>query len=429
MRLDAKSVTRSAIMAGLLATTPAAALAADAGGQTGTGQTDMVMTIEDQNEHGGTEDPTNPPIDPTNPNSPGANLSFTVPAVMNYVVRADGSLIGPTGDTAHVTNLSTFATHVSSLDVDPETPFSIVRDVSAADGQNVVDLTVGPQNDQLQAVDYLSKQAVNDPTQWNMTAANGQSQSDELPVLSSGHVARLTLGTSTDNTTQIPAEIQATGELNGQTLGVGHEGRWMGTMEALDSLVASSGPIHTLYQFYQANNGYIDPAGFERIGDRYIITLGQGPFKSAIADSLNVGDHVTVEFDDGTTIEAIIGDQMLRYGVTDPYDPDCWNEACTVIDPQGRSEMTCGWGSVNTTSNEIASIEFFGANNSMYDPMDGPIQTSSGGSMSRITKITDHGLYADYAQYAHLDESLVEGTPATTKFGEIHWYLTPGATI
>ena len=424
MRLDAKSVARSAVMAGLLATTPAVALAANAGDQTGTGQTDMVMTIEDQGEHGGTEDPTNPPIDPTDPNSPGENLSFTVPAVMNYVVKADGSLIGPTGDTAHVTNLSTFATHVSSLDIDPEAPFSIVRDVTASDAQNVVDLTVGPQNDQLQAVDYLAKQAVNDPTQWNMTAANGQSQSDELPVLSSGHAAHLTLGTSTANTTQIPAEIQAAGELDGQTLEVGRTASWMGTIAMLNSSSNNSESINTMCQFYQANDGYKDPAGFERIGDRYIISIGQGPFKSAIADSLNVGDHVTVEFDDGTTIEAIVGDLKGRYGVDDPYDESCWNAVHTGQRRSGP-DTTCGWGHI--MDGEVSVLEFWGFE-SNGDPMNGALQTSSGGSMSRVTKITDHGLYADYAQYAHLDESLVEGTPATTKFGEIHWYLTPGAT-
>lgn len=427
MLKQTKLIAQGAVMAGLLMATPCLAFAADASNQTGTGQSNLVMTVENPSEYGGTEDPSNPPIDSSDPDSPGSNLSFTVPSVMNYVVKADGSLIGPSGDVAHVTNLSAFATHVSSLDVDSEPLFNIVRDATVSTVDNSVDFTVGPNGDALQAVDYLVKKGVNDPTKWNMTAAQSQSQSDELPVQSSGHVSHLTLGTSASSSTvDIPSQIQATGELDGETLSVGYQSGWLGDVVAVDGLVGNQGPIHTLHQFYDANNGYRDPSGFERIGNRYVVSIMEGPFTSAISDDIKVGDHITIVFDDGTSIEAIVGNVASR-GIANPYGSDTLNEVHSMTSGIGATDLTCGWGYVDSASKNVRCLEFFGIGAS--DPMSSAIQTSTGGTMTRVTKITNHGVYADYAAHANIDNEFVESTALTTKFGELHWYLTPGAAV
>ena len=213
MRFGRKAT--AAIMAGLMAvstTVPAGvALAANAnepsaGNQTGTGKTDLTMILQNgTTEYGGTEDPTNPDTNPAD--NLGDNLAFTVPSSINYVIQADGDLIGPSTGVAFIENRSSFEAHVSSVQVDSATPangsaFAIVSDVDADTAganptANAVELHFGPATDQLNASDYATKAAVSDPTAWNMAATNGahtstSDRSDEVQIATSGKVAHLT---------------------------------------------------------------------------------------------------------------------------------------------------------------------------------------------------------------------------------------------
>lgn len=200
-----RSKATSAVMAGLLAVgmaasplAPAVALAtnsASTGDQTGSGRTDLTMILKDTDEHGGTAEPaTNPDGTPNplyNPDADGDglgdNLAFTVPSAINYVVDADGTMTGPTNAT--IQNRSVMGINVSSVDVDEETPFTIVSDATASTDANSVDLQFGPAADQLNAADYLTKTDVADASKWEM-GAEGAADAN-LGIETDGHVSHV----------------------------------------------------------------------------------------------------------------------------------------------------------------------------------------------------------------------------------------------
>lgn len=201
-----RSKATSAVMAGLLAVgmaasplAPAVALAANSastGAQTGSGQTDLTMILKDTDEHGGTAEPEfledgvtpNPLYNPdADGDGLGDNLAFTVPTAINYVVDADGTMTGPTNAT--IQNRSVMGINVSSVDVDEETPFTIVADATASSTDNSVDLQFGPASDQLNAADYLTKTDVNDASKWEM-GAEGAADAN-LGIETDGHVSHV----------------------------------------------------------------------------------------------------------------------------------------------------------------------------------------------------------------------------------------------
>lgn len=166
--------------------TPAFAESASVDASSGVGTTDLRIKLADPSEHGGYG------YDDGNPKHGtddwGSNLAFQVPTAINYVAKSDGTLIGPT--TATIDNLSAFSVHVSSMGVQPEGHWSIVRDASAVSTENAVDVVIGPAADQLNLVDHLSGHpAVNDTSKWNMSAQGGATAN--LPLATSGHIGNV----------------------------------------------------------------------------------------------------------------------------------------------------------------------------------------------------------------------------------------------
>ena len=88
---------------------------ADDNNQSGSGTTDLKVKLFDSSEHGGYG------IDNGNPkdsnNDWGENIAFQVPTNINFITKADGTLIAPSADAVYVENLSAFADHVSSLQI------------------------------------------------------------------------------------------------------------------------------------------------------------------------------------------------------------------------------------------------------------------------------------------------------------------------
>jgi hypothetical protein len=130
---------------------------------------------------------------------------------------------------------------------------------------------------------------------------------------------------------------------DGKAYKVGYVGSWEGRVGALRGL-GLCGDVLEIANFYDTNGGHTDSAGFERIGDLYIVAVGEGPFVAKGQHATHVGDLLTLTFDDGTSIGAIIGDMKGRYGVSNPYDPSTFNTVITGTDPQGRPDTSCGWG-------------------------------------------------------------------------------------
>ena len=170
----------------LACATPAFAATASVDASSGVGTTDLKVRLADAGEHGGYgHDPDNPKH---GDDDWGSNLAFQVPTAINYVAKADGTLIGPT--TATIDNLSAFGVHVRSMGVQPEGSWSIVRDASAASAENAVDVVIGPEADQLNLADRLTGHpAVNDASEWNMSAKGGAA--DKLPLATSGHIGNV----------------------------------------------------------------------------------------------------------------------------------------------------------------------------------------------------------------------------------------------
>lgn len=181
---------------------PATTNTPSVGAQTGTGQTDLNMILQHTSEFGGTEDPTNTDA---NNDGLGDNLAFTVPSSINYVVKADGNLIGPNAGAAFIENRSNFKTHVSSVYVkensEAGSTFKFVADTDTASDANAVELHFGPADDQLNAANYVAtgaagKKAVTDATKWNMAATNGEhtgtsDRGDEVQITTSGKVKNI----------------------------------------------------------------------------------------------------------------------------------------------------------------------------------------------------------------------------------------------
>lgn len=69
-------------------------------------------------------------------------LSFTVPTVIPFAAKADGTLVGPTASTTQIVNNSVFPIHVTNMAVAQQDPFHIVDDVTTSAGTNDVQFTV-----------------------------------------------------------------------------------------------------------------------------------------------------------------------------------------------------------------------------------------------------------------------------------------------
>jgi hypothetical protein len=160
------------ITAGVMAlgaVAPAAALAADnapgqvGSGTNGTGETHLKMITKANKDDEYSET--------------GANIKFTFPSVINYVVDAEGTLTGPSASAAYLKNGSMFPIHVSSVKTTEKNGWDFVADYTATgNANNSVELNVGPTADAaINLKDYETKKNLdsNKAASWSM-AVDGQ---------------------------------------------------------------------------------------------------------------------------------------------------------------------------------------------------------------------------------------------------------------
>ncbi len=169
----------------------APAYAEVAAGQTGSGQSSLVLKLQSSGESGGTAatgDLANPDLDG---DGLGDNLAFTVPTRIDFTVMPDGTLVGPSPELVYIENESVYDVHVSSLRVSPLNGWSIVADATASAERNCVDLKVGPAGDALSIASYLSKAAVLNPAEWNMASRTNADASDRVQLSFAGHVGNV----------------------------------------------------------------------------------------------------------------------------------------------------------------------------------------------------------------------------------------------
>lgn len=162
-------VAASALAASFAAAPAAFAVDASAGENGGSGTTSVTVQLASgNNETGGAGSEGNPDADD---DGYGDNIAFSVPTSINFVADADGALTGPTN--VQIQNLSKFAIHGSSLQVQGASGWNIVSDASLSNAANAIDFQVGPTGDLLNAYDYTTKAAVGDATKWDMAANSG----------------------------------------------------------------------------------------------------------------------------------------------------------------------------------------------------------------------------------------------------------------
>lgn len=170
---------------------------ASAGSQSGSGQISLRLITMDPAEHGGTSDDAGN-TDGTDSDDYGDNLAFTVPSAINYVLKANGELLGPSAGAAYIENKSVFPTYVSSLHIESKTPFTIVSSVASSSATNVVDITLGPSTDLLNAANFASKTAITNKSKWKMTAT-GTGNTSKVLLTTSGHAKNIATDVTTNS--------------------------------------------------------------------------------------------------------------------------------------------------------------------------------------------------------------------------------------
>lgn len=188
IRKFAASVVAGALTVVLCAAPAGAALADSlAPGQVGSGISTMSVTLP-EGEFGGTGAyATGDYANPDRGDGYGANIAFSVPADISYVMRADGTLVGPSSE---IYNVSAFPIHVSSLQVNAETGWTFTNTTENVVADDSVYLTLGPVGDALNLGNYMSKADVTSPGSWNLEQGDVTPQS--LTLVTSGKVFNLT---------------------------------------------------------------------------------------------------------------------------------------------------------------------------------------------------------------------------------------------
>jgi len=125
------------------------------------------------------------------------NITVAMPTTINYVARADGSLIAPSSSVLTLANLSNWEVRVSSVKVTPAEGWGIATNADAAaaadpNGNNYISLTMGPEDDQLDLADYVSASTplpVNNDIAWTMAMPAQNEDLSSIEMLTVGHVA------------------------------------------------------------------------------------------------------------------------------------------------------------------------------------------------------------------------------------------------
>ena len=113
----------------------------------------------------------------------GDNVPFTVPTSITFVLKADGTLIGP--DNAFIENKGASCLHISSIQVLEDNGFAFVQDVDSVAGQNSVKLEFGTEDNLLDASQFLAKTSLGDSDCWSIGPG------EQLPLTFTGQAADL----------------------------------------------------------------------------------------------------------------------------------------------------------------------------------------------------------------------------------------------
>lgn len=221
----------------------------------------------------------------------------------------------------------------------------------------------------------------------------------------------LTFHNRTDGACPGPSEITAS---------LGHHGSWEGHARALanDAYLATGTDQRKLAELVMASG---DTSGsFDKLNGKYIVAVEAYAFAAPGNEMANIGDELSLFFDDGTEITAIVGDwkgwdvENHKDIIPDPTQKDSWLYMVKEVDPQGRTGYGNGWGHGPFGSNEsnttgpwdVNILEFWGID-AAGDPMAGSLQADTGGSMTRLASFTNNGMSSEFASMSSADSSIL----------------------
>lgn len=181
-------VVGALIALGVLVPCAFAAEPSEQSGQTGSGNTSLVLHLQSTGEYGGTGSSGSAANPDLNGDGLGDNLAFTVPTRIDFMVSPSGVLTGPAPEAIYIENESVYNVHVSSLCVSALNGWNIVEDALLSHARNSIDITLGPVDDPLNAASYLAKSNVLHPSAWSMGPRTNEGASDRVELAFSGHI-------------------------------------------------------------------------------------------------------------------------------------------------------------------------------------------------------------------------------------------------
>lgn len=123
------------------------------------------------------------------------NVTFTIPTAINYVIKSDGSLIGPTN--ASIVNTTPLPIRINAIECSAADGWNLMSDVSTSSLPDSIALGIGPAGHLEDMADHSPKADVGELDAWEMSAASTSDTDDELPLIAEGHVANLTKDVTT----------------------------------------------------------------------------------------------------------------------------------------------------------------------------------------------------------------------------------------
>lgn len=111
------------------------------------------------------------------------NFSVTVPATINYVAAADGTLTGPNGAAAmNLDNNSLYPVYASHLKAAAATGWNVVGDAANSNDRNAISVSIGTSDEQISIANALTgdKGYQMTKTSWNMQGNGAASDADKV---------------------------------------------------------------------------------------------------------------------------------------------------------------------------------------------------------------------------------------------------------
>lgn len=135
-------------------------------------------------------------------------LAFTVPTVIPFAAKHDGTLVGPSADKTQIVNKSVFSIHVTKMEVSTgNTGWKLVTDASKANEDNALsfELSADPTADPTAepfagTVSAANPRILSDDINWSMDYADAGANKDRVSITSKGKVAHVKKDLSTPQT-------------------------------------------------------------------------------------------------------------------------------------------------------------------------------------------------------------------------------------